>query len=55
MKFVPYEVGTLGLYAINSQITNMSGMRLLILNSNIIGKLEENKQRSIVIVSLVFP
>jgi len=55
MKFAPCEVGTQWLYAVNSQRPNLSGMRLLILNSNIIGKVEENKQSSTLMVSLIFP
>jgi hypothetical protein len=55
MKFAPYEVEIQWLHAVNSQRTNLSGIRLLILNSNIIEKVEENKQSSIVMVSLVFP
>jgi hypothetical protein len=55
MKFFPYEVGTQWLYAVNSQSTNISGMCLLILNGNIIGKAEQKKQGLIVMVSLVSP
>jgi hypothetical protein len=55
MKFVPCEVGAQWLYAVNSQRTNLSGMRLLILNSNILEKVKENKQSPIVMVFLVFP
>jgi hypothetical protein len=56
MKFAPYELGTQWLYAVNSKSTNIGGMCLLILNGTVIGKVEDKKkQSSIVMVSLVFP
>jgi hypothetical protein len=55
MKVAPYYVGTQRLHAVNYQRTDQSGMRLVILNSNITGKVEGNKQSSILMVSMVFP